>query len=149
MRARPVPSVRAAALATLACVFAGCVAGGEDIRTLARGGVSGIHDALRIVITNDANWTTFWAGHVAGVGGGARPDVDFAKERVVAVFLGQKPDACWSVEITKARTDNVAQTTTVTYAEKHAAAACTQQITYPHQIAAIPRAGTEITFERE
>ena len=62
-------------------------------------------EARQATVRSAAEWETLWRQHA---GERARPPVDFAKEMVVAVFLGSRPTAGFSIEIVGTREDGPA-----------------------------------------
>ena len=63
---------------------------------------SGIRDARRLVIRDVETWQALWAEHVAGrVPAPPLPPVDFAREMVLAFFLGEKPTSGYTATITE------------------------------------------------
>jgi hypothetical protein len=80
------------------------------------------------------------------------PEVDFSKERVVALSLGPRPNGCYALRVdgvtTRDEPDGVRAT--VVDATEHAAppdVMCTQEITHPFAFGAIPRRDTPVRFE--
>src|SRR2546428_2357107 len=75
------------------------------IRTLAKGTFSGIQEPTQQVIKDEATWKQIWTRH--GTGGRAVPDrvpeVDFAKEMVVAATLGRQHTGGFSIEVMDAK----------------------------------------------
>ena len=73
-----------------------------ELRNIAKGGVSGIVEARQLVVTNAAEWTKLWTAHRANVRGDTKlPEIDFAKEMVVFVALGQQRTGGYAVQIVK------------------------------------------------
>ncbi|MGH2376321.1 MAG: hypothetical protein ACRDIC_23025 [bacterium] len=54
--------------------------------TIAAGRQTGVRDAARHVIRDQAAWVALWKRHA---GTGAAPAVDFARDMVIAVFAGE------------------------------------------------------------
>jgi hypothetical protein len=66
--------------------------------TLAGGDASQIEEPRQAVARTQAEWTALWKAH----GGGAKPPaVDLARSTVIGVFLGTRPTAGYTVEITR------------------------------------------------
>jgi hypothetical protein len=92
--------------ALLSLLMSASISAGEPsqptkIRNLARGGFSGFQDAAQIVVTNRAQWTEVWKKHSAKqIPAKPAPEVDFEKESVLFVCLGQKRTGGYSAEIT-------------------------------------------------
>jgi hypothetical protein len=59
------------------------------------GQFSGVDTAQNVTIKDDVAWNALWAQHA----GGTPPPVDFSKNIVVAVFLGQRASTAFSVRI--------------------------------------------------
>ena len=71
------------------------------LRTLAKGGFSGITNKQQLVITNQPAWRQFWAKHNVSVKSAEKvPPVDFEKEMVVAIAIGQQRTGGYRIEIT-------------------------------------------------
>ena len=144
--------MRLSILAVGLAALAGCASAQDSFRTLALGTQSGIHDALQVVITDQPAWQRFWEGHVSNrTDAPPVPAVDFGKERVAALLLGPKSNGCWSVEVTRVSSDNVAESTVVAYTvhEPPKGQVCTAVVTYPHHVIAIAKGPTEVRFERQ
>ena len=73
-----------------------------SIRTLDKGLDSNMDAARQATVHTAGEWEALWRAHG---GERTRPAVDFSKEFVVAVFLGSRPTAGFSVEIVGTRDD--------------------------------------------
>jgi hypothetical protein len=70
------------------------------IDTIAKGYRSGVREPLQVVIRNQAEWNAFWQRHSAtDTNPAPAPIVDFDREMVVGIFLGEKPTGGYEVEI--------------------------------------------------
>jgi hypothetical protein len=58
---------------------------------------SQVQAARNVVVRDQAAWEALWREHGSSA---ARPDVNFDKSMVLAVFLGLRPDGCHGTEIT-------------------------------------------------
>jgi hypothetical protein len=96
------------------------------------------------VARSPAEWSTLWSQHA---GDRARPAVDFSKEMVVAVFLGTRPTAGFSVEVVSARQEGA--TLIVSYRESRPqpGAVAAQVLTSPFHFVAVPKHG-DVKWER-
>jgi len=91
-------------LALLGCASA-ALPGVEPLRELAKGNFSGFTDAKQEVIKTKADWEKTWAKLSArGSDRDKLPQVDFTKEMVVLVAMGQKRTGGYSIEVTKVET---------------------------------------------
>ena len=107
---------------------------------------SQIQEARTTTVTTPEAWETLWSEHMGA--DSERPEVDFAKEAVVAVFLGQKPTGGYSVTIQSVRL--IEKTLQVTYAEKSPSpdSITTQVISYPSHIVKVNQAPSTFTSTR-
>jgi hypothetical protein len=87
------------AVAVVALIGLACAEPAQmKFTTLGRGGVSQIEQSREAVVRTSAEWSALWQQHA---GEGKPPAVDFTRSMVVAVFLGSRPTAGYSVEITR------------------------------------------------
>jgi hypothetical protein len=117
-----------------------------NTRTIEKGDQSNIDDARRVLVRNDAEWTTLWRQHHPDK---PRPAVDFSKEMVVGVFMGSRPNAGFSTTILSATAGNGALI--VRYTEKVPApgGVSAQILTFPYHLVAVPKAAvTDVKFEK-
>ena len=71
-----------------------------SFQTIAKGYRSGVRESLQIVARNNAEWDSAWKRHVSVETNPAPPPaIDFNKQIVVAVFLGEKPTGGYDVEV--------------------------------------------------
>lgn len=117
-------------------------------RTLAVGWSSGVQGPLREVVRDADAWERLWAVHESrATPAQPRPEVDFSKERVVAVFLGTRPDSCWAVRITNVTLDASGRRAAVEVTTYQATeGACMQALSQPHHVIALPHLVDEVTF---
>jgi len=59
---------------------------------------AGVKQKIFVVVRTQTEWNTLWTKHTAGKAE-ARPAVDFSKEMVVAVFLGERNQGGTKVEV--------------------------------------------------
>jgi hypothetical protein len=124
---------------------------------VAQGDQSDMPFALRLVFTEPGEWASFWGEHQrktydadgAPVGHVEPPAVDFPTERVVAVTLGEAPDACWAVRVTNATLWEGVTTLTVTTYGPAPGTMCAAVVTQPYAMVAIPNDGSEIAYRDE
>ncbi len=90
--------------------------GQETWRVLAEGWASRVTERSSATATSEAQWAALWANHSASEPPEPRPEVDFATERVLAVFAGSKPHPGWRINLTNVHTDGAARTTVVNVA---------------------------------
>ena len=112
-------------------------------KTLAGGTQSGIEDAKTVVVRTSAEWKTLCTEH-----GQPCPPVDFSRSTVVGVFLGTRPTAGFSAEIT--RIDRDGDALVVTWREKQPGPGemAAQMMTMPFQLATVDRVTGPVRFTR-
>ncbi len=135
----------------LAALLSAAVQAGEP-RTIDRGAQSRIEEPREVAVASAAEWRALWREHEAQR---ELPDVNFARELVVAVFLGMRPTSGHGVEIVDAGA-GPSGVLVVRYRETRPARGIitAQVITAPFHIAAIgrPAGGADlpgrVRFER-
>ena len=117
-----------------------------SFRVLDQGSQSGFPDSTKRVLDDEAAWAQFWAMHAPRR---ERPAVDFSKERVAVVVLGERSNACYGASIEGVETDPDTGATVVRYVEHRppAGRACAEVITNPFAIVAFTPATGGVTFE--
>jgi PrcB C-terminal len=74
-----------------------------SFQTVVKGSRSGVREPLQIVIRSQAEWDALWKRHVSiETNPPPPPTIDFNKQIVIGVFLGEKPTGGYDVEITRA-----------------------------------------------
>src|SRR5439155_18946799 len=70
--------------------------------TLAKGFVSGMHEPAQVVIRSRDEWVSVWGRHVRAQGRPpSAPPVDFSRDMVVGVFMGERGTGGYEIEITR------------------------------------------------
>lgn len=120
-------------------------------QTVSKGSRSGVRDPRQVVLRSQAEWIALWAQHVsADVNPVPPPTIDFTKDLVVAVFLGEKPTGGYDVAISRAQRGDDA--VVIYYRERTPApgALVTQSLTHPFHIVRINTdVKSMVTFRRE
>jgi protease stability complex PrcB-like protein len=74
-----------------------------SFQTIAKGYRSGVRESWQIVAHNQAEWDSVWKRHLSvETNPPPPPAIDFNKQIVAAVFLGEKPTGGYDVEIIRA-----------------------------------------------
>jgi len=104
---------------------------------------SGIEEAQQVVVRTPAEWKTLCARHASGR---ACAPVDFSRSIVLGVFLGSRPTAGFTVEITSVERDGDALT--VSYRERKPGPddMVAQMLTAPFVLVTIDRVSGPIRF---
>jgi len=129
----------------------GCVnASGDDsfpVRSLAKGGFSGIKEVKQEVITDKKAWEQFWSKHSRLTRPAALPpEVDFAKEMVIAVTLGIKRTGGYAVEITRVQATGKILKIMVKQSSPPPGAMTIQALTAPFHFIAVHKSGLKPEF---
>ena len=118
------------------------------VRSLDKGMMSGIDTARQVSASTAPQLAALWKEH-----GSLRPppSVDFSKEIVVAVFMGQRSTGGYSTEIVGYRSASPGlKDVIVEYRETAPSrdAIAAQVLTSPYHIAVIPKQTGTVTFEK-
>ena len=121
-----------------------------SFQTVARGFRSGIREPLQAVIRNETEWRALWQKHVSiQADPPPLPTIDFTKDIVAAVFLGEKPTGGYAIEIVGAERND--GTLTVSFNEKRPqpGGMTIQSFTQPFHIVRVAATATEnVVFRR-
>jgi hypothetical protein len=137
---------RVFALSWLYFVSLTCVMTAQSPRTIEKGDQSNIESPMQTVVRTDAEWSALWHRHAFER---EKPDVDFSKEIVIAVFMGSRPNAGFSTTILSALA--VKGVLVVRYRETmpRPGALTAQVLTFPYHIVAIPKVEvTDVKFQK-
>lgn len=108
---------------------------------------SAIGNARTVVVEDAASWDALWREHKQNrFPVPPAPAVNFFQQTVIGVFLGDRLTGCYSVEIRRVYAQN--ETVLVEYKEHEPpeGAMCTQALTAPSQLVAIPRTSRQVRF---
>jgi protease stability complex PrcB-like protein len=115
-------------------------------RTIEKGDQSNIDAARQVVVRSETEWAQLWRQHAPDR---PRPSIDFAKETVIGVFMGSRPNAGFSTAIVSATEGGAALIVRYSETRPAAGAMTAQVITFPYHLAAIPKAtATNVKFEK-
>jgi PrcB C-terminal len=109
-------------------------------QTVAKGSRSGMRETSQIVIRSQAEWDALWKRHVSiETNPPPPPVIDFNKQIVIGVFLGEKPTGGYDVEIIRAEQTDGALV--IHYREKNPAPGgiVIQALTQPFHIIRVAR----------
>jgi hypothetical protein len=107
-------------------------------QNVGKGYRSGVHAPLQIAARSQSEWTALWSQHAWVDSSSQQPPViDFEKEIVIGLFLGDKPTGGYDVQISRVERRNDALT--IYYQEKSPlpGAMVTQALTQPFHIVRI------------
>ncbi len=115
-------------------------------RTIEKGDQSHVDQPTQVVVRDQTEWQRLWQRHAPDR---PLPAVDFAAESVVALFLGARNTAGYSVAVLSTTEAN--GVLLVRYKETVPApgAIAAQVLTFPYHIVAIPKtSATRIEFDK-
>jgi hypothetical protein len=126
-------------------VLGGAVMVPASFTTVARGDQSGIEEAREVVVRTPEEWKKIWQAHAPER---PMPEVDFAKQMVVGVFLGYRSTGGFGATITGIERDG--ENLVVSWREDRPApgAITTQVLTYPFHLVRTDRAAGRVSFKR-
>lgn len=118
------------------------------IQTLARGTSSGVRERLVTVIKTEEAWRALWQRHIVGVEPRpAPPPVDFSREMVVAVFMGEQRTSGATVEVLEATRQEGAIVVRVREVSPPPEGIVLPVLTQPFHLVALPRSELPVRFE--
>ena len=113
--------------------------------TLGRGDLSQIEDSRDVVVRTAAEWATLWRQHA---GEGKPPAVDFTRSIVIAVFLGSRQSAGYTVEITGIEKEDTGLVVTCREQRPASGAMVAQMLTSPFHIVRTEAHSGPVRFKR-
>lgn len=116
------------------------------IRTIEKGAHSNVDDTLTASARSEAEWGALWKKHNFDK---PVPAVDFSREMVVAVFMGSRPTAGFSVEIVSASPRDGKLIVTYREAQPAPGSISAQVLTAPYHIAAVAQSTLPVAFEKQ
>lgn len=132
-------------LIALTLVIAMQAAAPSPVEVVSREAMSMVDEPKQAVARTAAEWAALWRQHA---GEQPPPKVDLASRTVVAVFLGSRSSAGYSVEITGIRQAGGALIVEWQERRPEPGQVAAQVLTSPGVIATVPKFAGEIRFER-
>jgi hypothetical protein len=110
---------------------------------LVKGNISEQQLARQVAVRTAAEWKALWKDHASAT---KMPEVDFAKQMVVGIFLGSKPSEGYDVEIVNVREEG--KDLIVEYVEKQPGRGtlAAQILTEPFHLVTVPRHTGAVRF---
>ncbi|MFL6675990.1 MAG: hypothetical protein ACJ8LG_22195 [Massilia sp.] len=127
--------------------FVAATAAQLRFRTIDQTTRSDISIARNVVIKDPGSWSALWVQHAGA--GAALPVIDFSKQMVIAVFLGNQSGGCYSTNIKQV--SQFANKLTVLHADTvpGPTVLCTMQVTRPAHLVAVDRSDQTVEFATE
>ena len=120
------------------------------VSTLVKGFYSGISEPTQIVIRDQREWVALWGRHTRKqVDPPSAPPVDFSREMVVGIFMGERGTGGYEIEITKV--ERAASRLHIYYRSKSpgSGAGLTQVLTQPYHLITLARDDSVLIFSPE
>ena len=110
---------------------------------------SGVTTARTVVVRDAGAWQTLWAEHKRGVSPAPPlPSVDFAQNMVIATFLGQRANLCYSVAIESIRAGGGRIAVEYREAVPPPAALCGAALSHPAHLVSVKRSDDPVDFAK-
>ena len=108
---------------------------------------SSIQKPRFVTVRDIPTWQALWDEYQRNSQGIPAPVIDFASTMVLGVFLGMRPNTCYSVAIESVE-QIAGQRLTVKYRETKptGSAVCGQAITYPSHLVSVPASELSVEF---
>jgi hypothetical protein len=142
----------ASAVLLLAACTASCaaVAGPVPFSTLAKGLASGVDQPAQIVVRSQNDWAALWSRHMGTQAAPPPPpSVDFSRDMVVALFLGERPTGGYAIEVTRIERTGAGLAIRYRTTRPDPAGMQTQALTQPFHLIKLPRVDGSVTFVLE
>ena len=107
--------------------------------------MSGIDTPRQVTVKTPSEFTTLWKSHAADR---KMPEVDFAGNMVVGIFLGSRPTAGYSVEIVSAQPEGGALVVKYKESRPRPDMIAAQMLTSPFHLVAVPKFDGAVRFEK-
>jgi protease stability complex PrcB-like protein len=114
-----------------------------ELRTIARGTLSGIERPRQVVVRTEAEWRALWKEHAPEQD---PPPVDFSTRTIVAVFLGSRNTAGYTAEIARIERGPREAIVHVRESRPGRDQMLAQVITTPFHIVSVPLLDGSVTF---
>jgi hypothetical protein len=122
-------------------------AGPLTLRSLGKGGFSGIKEARKEVVKDKVAWEKLWTEHAKTTRNAApAPEVDFATDMVIVATMGTKRTGGYSVEIVNADIAGKKLVVSVKETSPKPGAMAIQALTAPFHFVTVPKKDLEVEF---
>ena len=142
-------SVASLVLLLASCTACGAAAVGETVpfSTLGKGINSGIRESAQVVVRSQNDWAALWSRHMrTQIAPPPPPAVDFSRDMVVALFLGERPTGGYAIEVTQIERNDAGLAIRYRTTRPDPAAMPTQALTQPFHLIKLPRVDDSVTF---
>jgi hypothetical protein len=108
---------------------------------------SGVHVARNVVVKDQASWAALWAEHVGK--GSLAPTVDFNQQMVIAVFLGDLYQPCYTMRFDNVTSDTRQLTLRYTIVPPPMGMMCTANVATMATLVAVDRSDLPVVVVRD
>jgi len=125
-------------------------AGGSEtqIKVIAKGAFSGIQEPKQLVISNQTQFAEIWQKHnVRAEPKKPAPEIDFSKESVIFVSLGQKRTGGYAVQVSDVQKKDGKIEVVVQTTSPKPGGMQIQTLTAPFTIVAVPKIEAPVEFK--
>jgi hypothetical protein len=120
------------------------------LRTLAKGSFSGIAEAKKEVLKDQAAWEKLWTKHTSAMKPGEKlPAVNFEKEVIIVVTMGRQRTGGYAIEILSAKEIDKHFQITIRKTLPKPGSMAIQALTAPFHFAAAPKSDMKPQFMEE
>src|SRR5213594_288709 len=139
-------------VASFVLLLASCTAGAAvavtvPFSTLAKGLASGVGQPTQIVVRSQNEWTALWSRHMrAPSAPPPPPSVDFSRDMVVALFMGERPTGGYAIEVTQIERTDAGLAIHYRTRRPDPSSMQMQVLTQPYHLITVPRADDPVTF---
>jgi hypothetical protein len=121
-----------------------------NMRTIAKGAFSGIRTPFNTLVTNDVQWTEVWGKHSANEKQvEAVPKIDFNKESVILVAMGEKRTGGYAIEVFAVEDSADSYVVRVRTKAPRPGGFQLQALSAPFHIVAVPKISKPVHFKLE
>jgi PrcB C-terminal len=132
------------------CTACAAVAVTVPFSTLAKGLASGVDQPTQVVVRSQNDWAALWSRHMrTQIAPPPPPAVDFSRDMVVALFLGERPTGDYAIEVTQVERTDTGLAIRYRTTRPDPAAMQTQALTQPFHLIKLPRLDDSVTFVAE
>lgn len=118
--------------------------------TLAKGLTSGVREPTRVVIRSRDDWVALWGQHMQiQAAPPSAPPVDFSRDMVVALFMGERSTGGHQIEVTHVERADSGLAVRYRSQSPDPGAMVSQALTQPFHLITIPRDDGPVVFVAE
>jgi len=120
----------------------------DNFRSLQYGYHTGLNSPAAFVVRTQEEWDKVWKEHICfSIPSPMQPEIDFNKEMVVCVALGQRPTGGYGVRIRSIRKDDNRLRVEAVETKPAPDAICPTVLTQPYEFAIADRFEGEVVFD--